>query len=82
MKNSNKTIRPAQRVEEIQEYYFSRKLKEIARMNAQGLDVISLGVGGPDRPPHAVCPNCERLMPIGMPDGMAYSSILPQKFCR
>lgn len=53
MKNSNKTIRPAQRVEEIQEYYFSRKLKEIARMNAQGLDVISLGVGGPDRPPHA-----------------------------
>ena len=53
MKNSNKTIRPAQRVEEIQEYYFSRKLKEIALMNAQGLDVISLGVGGPDRPPHA-----------------------------
>ena len=53
MKNSNKTIRPAQRVEEIQEYYFSRKLKEVARMNAQGLDIISLGVGGPDRPPHA-----------------------------
>lgn len=45
-------IIPAQRVSEIQEYYFSKKLKEVARLNAQGADIISLGIGGPDRPPH------------------------------
>ena len=46
-------IRPAHRVNQVSEYYFSRKLKEIAGLNAQGLDIISLGIGGPDRPPHA-----------------------------
>ncbi|MBR5550953.1 MAG: aminotransferase class I/II-fold pyridoxal phosphate-dependent enzyme [Muribaculaceae bacterium] len=45
-------IIPAQRVSEVQEYYFSKKLKEVAQLNAQGADIISLGIGGPDRPPH------------------------------
>ena len=45
-------IRPANRVNNISEYYFSKKLKEIAELNARGLDIISLGIGGPDRPPH------------------------------
>lgn len=45
-------IIPAQRVTEVQEYYFSKKLKEVAQLNAQGADIISLGIGGPDRPPH------------------------------
>lgn len=44
-------IIPAQRVSEVQEYYFSKKLKEVAQLNAQGADIISLGIGGPDRPP-------------------------------
>ena len=44
-------IIPAQRVTEVQEYYFSKKLKEVAQLNAQGADIISLGIGGPDRPP-------------------------------
>lgn len=48
----SKTIQPADRVSAIQEYYFSRKLKEIAGLNAGGADIISLGIGGPDRPPH------------------------------
>lgn len=48
-----KEIRPSQRVEEIKEYYFSRKLKEIAKLNAEGADIISLGIGGPDLPPPA-----------------------------
>lgn len=48
----NESIVPADRVLEIQEYYFSKKLKEIARLNAEGADIISLGIGGPDRPPH------------------------------
>ena len=47
-----KAIRPADRVSTVEEYYFSRKLREVAAMNAAGADVISLGVGGPDRPPH------------------------------
>lgn len=46
-------IQPARRVQEVKEYYFSRKLKEIAALNAEGADIISLGIGGPDRPPHA-----------------------------
>lgn len=46
-------IEPAQRVSQVKEYYFSKKLKEVARLNAEGRDIISLGIGGPDRPPHA-----------------------------
>ncbi|MDD5862000.1 MAG: aminotransferase class I/II-fold pyridoxal phosphate-dependent enzyme [Prevotella sp.] len=44
-------IQPANRVNEIQEYYFSRKLKEVARLNAEGQDIISLAIGSPDMPP-------------------------------
>lgn len=44
-------IEPANRVKNVQEYYFSRKLREVAQLNAQGLDIISLGIGGPDRMP-------------------------------
>ncbi len=44
-------IRPAERLSGVSEYYFSRKLKEVARMNTAGMDVISLGVGSPDMPP-------------------------------
>lgn len=49
--NNTKTIKPAGRVEEIKEYYFSKKLRELARLNAEGADIISLGIGGPDRAP-------------------------------
>jgi len=44
-------ITPADRVLEIQEYYFSKKLREVAELNAQGKDIISLGIGSPDRMP-------------------------------
>jgi len=47
----NQTFACANRLESVQEYYFSRKLKEIAQMNAEGKNVISLGVGSPDMPP-------------------------------
>lgn len=49
---TNNTISPATRVAEVKEYYFSKKLREIAQLNAKSEDIISLGVGGPDRPPH------------------------------
>ncbi|WP_369679136.1 aminotransferase class I/II-fold pyridoxal phosphate-dependent enzyme [Siphonobacter sp. BAB-5385] len=45
------TIQPAQRLNLVQEYYFSTKLKEIAEMKSRGLDVINLGIGSPDLPP-------------------------------
>lgn len=44
-------IRPADRLADVTEYYFSRKLKEVAAMNAEGKDVISLAIGSPDMPP-------------------------------
>lgn len=50
---SEPSIQPADRVASVKEYYFSRKLREVAQMNAKGLDVISLGIGGPDRMPAA-----------------------------
>ncbi len=52
MKYDTPHIEPADRVNEIKEYYFSLKLREVARLNAEGRDIISLGIGGPDRPPH------------------------------
>ncbi len=44
-------MKPASRVNSIQEYYFSRKLKEVAKLNADGQDIISLAIGSPDMPP-------------------------------
>ncbi len=44
-------IKPAERLSLVEEYYFSRKLKEVAQMNADGEDVISLAIGSPDMPP-------------------------------
>lgn len=44
-------IQPAHRLEHVSEYYFSRKGKEIARLNAEGKDIISLAIGSPDMPP-------------------------------
>ena len=74
-----KTITPANRVGSVQEYYFSRKLKEVAEMNAAGKNVINLGVGSPDLPPsqqtietlceHARQPNEHGYQPyIGIPE--------------
>ena len=53
MKKENQAynIQPAERLQSVSEYYFSRKLKEVAQMNAEGKDVISLGIGSPDMPP-------------------------------
>ena len=47
----NINIQPAERLSLVSEYYFSRKLKEVAQMNAEGMDIISLAIGSPDMPP-------------------------------
>ena len=51
MENKAFDIRPAERLASVNEYYFSRKGKEVARLNAQGKDIISLAIGSPDMPP-------------------------------
>lgn len=44
-------VNTAARMGEVTEYYFSRKLKEIAKRNGEGADIINLGIGSPDLPP-------------------------------
>ena len=81
MQKENKVynITPANRVGSVQEYYFSRKLKEVAEMNAAGKNVINLGIGSPDLPPseqtietlceHARKPNEHGYQPyVGIPE--------------
>lgn len=44
-------IQTAGRLGQVEEYYFSRKLREIAQMRAEGKQVLNLGIGSPDLPP-------------------------------
>lgn len=45
-------IEKAKRLSGIGEYYFSQKLREIDTLNQQGKNIINLGIGSPDLPPH------------------------------
>lgn len=45
-------IATSKRLDGIGEYYFSQKLREIEELNKQGKNIISLGIGSPDLPPH------------------------------
>ena len=42
----------ARRLNSVQEYYFSKKLREVATMVAEGKPVINMGIGSPDLPAH------------------------------
>ncbi|HJW18703.1 MAG TPA: aminotransferase class I/II-fold pyridoxal phosphate-dependent enzyme, partial [Flavisolibacter sp.] len=42
----------AGRLNGIGEYYFSQKLRQIDDLNKSGANVINLGIGSPDMPPH------------------------------
>lgn len=44
-------VKQAKRLDFVKEYYFSHKLREVAQMNADGKDVVNLGIGKPDLPP-------------------------------
>ncbi len=46
-------IEPAQRVANVQEYYFSRNNRRLDDLRSKGVDVINLGIGSPDMPPPA-----------------------------
>jgi LL-diaminopimelate aminotransferase len=45
-------MKTAKRLDGIGEYYFSQKLREIDELNKQGKQIINLGIGSPDLPPH------------------------------
>ena len=58
-KKSNALLTPpsggwgvSKRLDGICEYYFSQKLREIEELNKQGKNIINLGIGSPDLPPH------------------------------
>jgi LL-diaminopimelate aminotransferase len=66
-------IKAASRLDSINEYYFSKKLKEIAEMNLAGKNVINLGIGSPDLPPSVS--TVEKLIEMAQkPTSHAYSS--------
>ena len=44
-------VKPAERTNSVQEYYFSQKLKQIDQLRKAGADIISLGIGSPDQAP-------------------------------
>ncbi len=46
-------IQTAKRLESVQEYYFSRKLKEVRQLISEGKPIINMGIGNPDLAPHS-----------------------------
>ena len=48
-------IKPAKRLDTVQEYYFSKKLREVRGLVAAGKPIINMGIGSPDlQPPSKV----------------------------
>ncbi len=66
-------IKVAERLNGIGEYYFSQKLREIEGLNKQGKNIINLGIGSPDLPPH---PDVIKVLneESGKPNTHAYQS--------
>ena len=44
-------IQKAERLQSVTEYYFSRKLREVAQLRAEGKSIINMAIGNPDLPP-------------------------------
>jgi len=66
-------VKTADRLNSVQEYYFSKKLEAIQVMRSRGIDVINLGIGSPDLvpPPSAISSAVNALQ---MPSSHAYAS--------
>lgn len=63
----------ANRLSGIKEYYFSKKLREIEELNQAGKQIINLGIGSPDLPPHPDVTNTLREQCL-KPDVHGYQS--------
>lgn len=70
-------VKKADRLNDVQEYYFSKKLEQIAKMRASGLDVINLGIGSPDLvpPSEALEETCRTIMKPNTHGYASYRSI-------
>lgn len=44
-------IKKAERLQSVTEYYFSKKLREVAQLRAEGKSIINMAIGNPDLPP-------------------------------
>jgi len=66
-------VKIANRLQQVEEYYFSRKLKEIAALQAQGENIVNLGIGKPDLPPPAMIIDSLRSEAMN-PDSHGYQS--------
>lgn len=44
-------IKTAERLNNVQEYYFSKKLREVRALINEGKEILNLGIGSPDLPP-------------------------------
>lgn len=44
-------IQKAERLQSVTEYYFSKKLREVAQLRAEGKSIINMAIGNPDLPP-------------------------------
>ncbi|MEX0290486.1 MAG: pyridoxal phosphate-dependent aminotransferase [Flavobacteriaceae bacterium] len=51
-------IRTAKRLESVEEYYFSKKLREVRGLIGQGKPIINMGIGSPDLAPPEAVVNC------------------------
>jgi len=62
-------IKPANRLQQTTEYYFSRKLKEVRALAAAGKPIINMGIGSPDLAPPA---QVIKALTDAMQDGQAH----------
>ncbi|MBA9078035.1 MULTISPECIES: pyridoxal phosphate-dependent aminotransferase [Rufibacter] len=71
-------IAGANRLQQVQEYYFSRKLAEVRALNAAGKKIINLGIGDPDMAPseETISALVRTAMSPGVHGYQAYNSIL------
>ena len=68
-------LKAAHRIGKVEEYYFSRKLKEIKLRVKNGEDIINLGIGSPDMDPALSVLNATSKS-LAMPGNHAYQSYI------
>lgn len=66
-------IAPAKRIQQVEEYYFSRKLKEIRQLLNDGKPIINLGIGSPDLPPSTIVTKALKKA-LNQPNAFSYQS--------
>lgn len=72
-------VKKADRLNKVEEYYFSKKLQEIQVMRSQGINVINLGIGSPDLvPPEAALKKTSSMIQQSQVHGYASYRSIPE----